>query len=79
MDKHSIKTNEFGATGQVVTRIGLGGEGILRTTGKTEEAHSVIRAPVGEGITCYDSARGYSESGLYCCTFTAFLLPCRSG
>ena len=45
--------------------MGLGGEGVLRTTGKTETAHRVIRSAIAEGITYYDSARVYSDSEVY--------------
>jgi len=45
--------------------VGLGGEGVLRTTGKTETAHRVIRSAIAEGITYYDSARVYSDSEVY--------------
>ncbi|MDZ7831877.1 MAG: aldo/keto reductase [Desulfobacterales bacterium] len=65
MEINSIPAVHFGATGQMVTRVGLGGEGVLRTTGKTEPAHRVIRSALTEGITYYDSARVYSDSELY--------------
>ena len=65
MEINSIPAIHFGATGQMVTRVGLGGEGLLRTTGKTEPAHRVIRSAITEGITYYDSARVYSDSELY--------------
>lgn len=65
MEKNKIPTVHFGSTGRTVTRVGLGGEGVLRTTGKTEPAHRVIRSAVAEGITYYDSARVYSDSEVY--------------
>lgn len=65
MEQHPIQTHAFGSTGEMVTRVGLGGEGVLRTTGKTEAAHGVIRAALSEGITYYDSARVYSDSERY--------------
>ena len=60
-----IKTNPFGKTGALVTRVGLGGEGVLRTTRRTEEARAVIKSAISSGITYYDCARVYSDSELY--------------
>ncbi|MFP4160255.1 MAG: aldo/keto reductase [Desulfobacterales bacterium] len=65
MENNQIQTNMFGAADKVVTRVGLGGEGVLRTTGRFEEAQAVIRAAAEQGITYYDSARVYSDSELY--------------
>ncbi|MFP4573471.1 MAG: aldo/keto reductase [Desulfobacterales bacterium] len=65
MENNQIQTNIFGSTGQAVTRVGLGGEGVLRTTGRSREAEAVIRAAVNQGITYFDSARVYSDSELY--------------
>jgi aryl-alcohol dehydrogenase-like predicted oxidoreductase len=65
MNKPSIKTNRLGKTGITVTRVGLGGEGVLRTTRRTEEGRAVIKAAVSSGITYYDCARVYSDSELY--------------
>ncbi|MGM0424201.1 MAG: aldo/keto reductase [Thermodesulfobacteriota bacterium] len=65
MQKNPIPTEPFGATGQMVTRVGLGGEGVLRTTGQIESAQGVIRSAIAEGITYYDSARVYSDSEVY--------------
>ena len=65
MAEHDIRTTVFGSTGRNVTRVGLGGEGVLRTTGKGAAAHAVIRAALAEGITYYDSARVYSDSEVY--------------
>jgi aryl-alcohol dehydrogenase-like predicted oxidoreductase len=65
MENNPIKTNPFGATDRVVTRVGLGGEGVLRTTGRFREAGAVITAAAEQGITYFDSARVYSDSELY--------------
>ena len=46
MEKQVIKTNPFGKTGALVTRVGLGGEGVLRTTRRTEEARAVIKSAI---------------------------------
>ncbi len=46
-------------------RIGLGGEGILRTYGQTARALTVIKTAVDCGITYFDSARVYADSEIY--------------
>ena len=56
---------EFGSTGRKVTRIGLGGEGILRTHGRSREARAVIKAALDQGITYFDTAPAYSGSQEY--------------
>jgi aryl-alcohol dehydrogenase-like predicted oxidoreductase len=48
-----------------ITRVGLGGEGVLRSTGKDRQAHAVIGEAVNQGITYYDSARVYMDSEVY--------------
>jgi predicted aldo/keto reductase-like oxidoreductase len=58
-------TGPFGKTGQIVTRVGLGGEGVLRTHGQTPQAQAVIREALGQGITYFDSARAYAGSEKY--------------
>ena len=60
-----MKSVNFGATGRVVSIVGLGGEGVLRTFDREKEAHAVIRAAIEQGITYFDSARVYSDSELY--------------
>jgi len=65
MEKNQIPKVPFGTADRMVTRVGLGGEGVLRTTGKTEAAHRVIHSAIAEGITYYDSARVYSDSEIY--------------
>lgn len=61
----AISTVQFGSTGLTVTRLGLGGEGVLRTFGRDLEAHAVIRAALEAGITYVESARAYSGSERY--------------
>ncbi|MFC1829759.1 aldo/keto reductase [Thermodesulfobacteriota bacterium] len=46
-------------------RIGLGGEGVLRTHALTARAREVIQAAIDSGITYFDSARVYSDSEVY--------------
>jgi len=65
MDTPAIDTTMFGKTGQKVTRVGLGGEGILRTFGEIEGAQAVIWEAVHKGITYFDSARVYAGSEGY--------------
>jgi aryl-alcohol dehydrogenase-like predicted oxidoreductase len=48
-----------------ITRVGLGGEGVLRTTGKYPQALAVIAEAVNQGITYYDCARVYMDSEVY--------------
>jgi aryl-alcohol dehydrogenase-like predicted oxidoreductase len=48
-----------------VTVVGLGGEGILRTYGQSDQAREVIQEALAQGITYFDSGRVYAESELY--------------
>lgn len=65
MDNRTIATGIFGQTGRQVTRVGLGGEGILRTCGQMAQARGVIGEAIAQGITYFDSARVYSDSEVY--------------
>jgi len=60
-----IKARPLGKTGVNVSRVGLGGEGILRTFGKSTAAKAVIDEAVRQGITYFDSARAYAGSEGY--------------
>jgi aryl-alcohol dehydrogenase-like predicted oxidoreductase len=60
-----IQTNSFGQTGQLVTKVGLGGEGILRTHGRTNSARGVIKEAIDQGIAYFDCARVYAGSEGY--------------
>ncbi len=55
----------FGARGPVVTRLGLGGEGILRTFGEDAGAAAVIEEALNSGITYFDTAPAYAGSEAY--------------
>lgn len=57
--------NFFTSGNQQVTAVGLGGEGILRTTGRKSHARRVILEALAQGITYFDSAPAYQESELY--------------
>jgi aryl-alcohol dehydrogenase-like predicted oxidoreductase len=60
-----IESRVFGRTGQEVTRVGLGGEGILRTYGRSAQAQEVIQEAIAQGITYFDSAHVYADSEVY--------------
>jgi len=64
-----IGQDVFPNSDKKITRVGLGGEGILRTTGKSEQALAVITEAVNQGVTYYDSARVYMDSEIYYGTF----------
>jgi aryl-alcohol dehydrogenase-like predicted oxidoreductase len=55
----------FGRGGPPITRLGLGGEGILRTFGREHEAREVIEAALDCGVTYCESARAYGGSESY--------------
>ncbi len=61
----TIPLHPFGLTGRQVTRVGLGGEGVLRTHGRTAEAQAVILAAYNAGITYFDSGHVYADSEVY--------------
>ena len=65
MNAASIDRVAFGGRGTAVTRVGLGGEGILRTHGRHIDASAVIEAAVNTGIAYFDSARVYADSEVY--------------
>jgi aryl-alcohol dehydrogenase-like predicted oxidoreductase len=52
-------------------RVGLGGEGVLRTEGREKEALSVLDAAFGSGIRYFDTAPAYSGSEGYLGRFWA--------
>lgn len=60
-----IPTVTFGKDGPQVTRVGLGGEGVLRTWGASDDSRGVITQALEEGITYCDSARVYAGSESY--------------
>ncbi len=55
----------FGKTGRQVSCVGLGGEGVLRTQVRGEEARAVIREALRQGLRYFDSARAYAGSETY--------------
>jgi aryl-alcohol dehydrogenase-like predicted oxidoreductase len=60
-----LSTTSFGITNQQVTVVGLGGEGVLRTFGRRDQAAEVIHEALNRGIKYFDSARVYSDSEVY--------------
>lgn len=60
-----IPTRPLGRTGVQVSIFGLGGEGVLRTYNREDEAEAVIRAAHDQGVTYYDCARAYAGSEMY--------------
>ncbi|MDY7033807.1 MAG: aldo/keto reductase [Thermodesulfobacteriota bacterium] len=65
MERKSPKKTIFNDPGPTVTIVGLGGEGVLRTYGRKNEARMVIQDALDHGITYFDSARVYSDSEIY--------------
>jgi aryl-alcohol dehydrogenase-like predicted oxidoreductase len=61
----TLPSIDFGAAHTRVTRVGLGGEGVLRTVSKQTEARAVIQEALDQGITYFDSAKAYADSELY--------------
>lgn len=60
-----IPKRRLGRTGVEVTILGLGGEGVLRTVGKEQEADALINTAIDLGINYMESARAYSGSEAY--------------
>lgn len=62
--KDEIIEKPFGNV-KKVTSVGLGGEGVLRTHGRGEEAEKVISEAVSQKISYFDCARVYADSEKY--------------
>ncbi len=60
-----LPTRTLGKTNYQATIFGLGGEGILRTTGYFKEAEEVIKKAVEVGINYFDTAPAYQQSRDY--------------
>jgi len=61
----TIPKKSFTPSGPQITAVGLGGEGMLRTTGRSPHARKVIHEALSQGITYFDSAPAYKDSELY--------------
>ena len=61
----SLPQKTLGRTGHSATRLGLGGEGVLRTFGHERQAEAVIQAALSAGINYFETARAYSGSEAY--------------
>ena len=61
----SIPRRTLGRTGAVVSVLGLGGEGVLRTAGYEDEAYALINAAIDLGVNYCESARAYAGSESY--------------
>lgn len=55
----------LGKKGDIVSILGLGGEGLLRTYGRGQEASSLIHRAIDLGLTYFESARAYAGSESY--------------
>jgi aryl-alcohol dehydrogenase-like predicted oxidoreductase len=60
-----LPQSPLGRTGHSATRLGLGGEGVLRTFGYDRQAQAVIEAALAAGINYFETARAYSGSEAY--------------
>ncbi len=63
--EHKLPVRSLGKTGCQVTLFGLGGEGVLRTTGRMKEAVPVIRKALELGVNYFDTAPAYQQSQDY--------------
>jgi predicted aldo/keto reductase-like oxidoreductase len=61
----AIPTRILGRTGQNVSILGLGGEGVLRTFGRDKDSCELVNRALDLGITYCESARAYSGSEVY--------------
>lgn len=61
----TIPTRILGKTGEKVTILGLGGEGILRTFDFDNEAYGLVNRAIDLGVNYFESARAYSGSEYY--------------
>ncbi|MDI7260676.1 MAG: aldo/keto reductase [Thermodesulfobacteriota bacterium] len=66
MDEKSVLPKRpLGKTGEQVSILGLGGEGLLRTYDWEDEAVTLIGRALDLGMTYFESARAYGNSELY--------------
>jgi aryl-alcohol dehydrogenase-like predicted oxidoreductase len=60
-----MPTRPLGRTGHHVTLFSLGGEGVLRTYGRRDEAVRVITQALDRGVNYFDTAPAYAQSQDY--------------
>jgi predicted aldo/keto reductase-like oxidoreductase len=60
-----IPKRPLGKTGDAISILGLGGEGLLRTYGRGKEAVSLIHRAIDLGLTYFESAQAYAGSESY--------------
>ncbi len=60
-----MEKRTLGKTGEEVTILGLGGEGVLRTFDYDKEAYALINRAIDLGVNYFESARAYSGSESY--------------
>lgn len=65
IEKNILPKRPLGKTGEEISILGLGGEGILRTHDEEEKAVPLIRRALDLGITYFESARAYASSESY--------------
>lgn len=61
----ALPCRPLGRTGRQVTLFGLGGEGVLRTSGRMAEAVAVIDRALELGVNYFDTAPAYDQSRDY--------------
>ncbi len=62
---NTLPKRTLGKTGEQISLLGLGGEGLLRSYDRDQEAVALIHRAVDLGITYFESARAYSGSESY--------------
>ncbi len=65
VEKGTIPKRPLGNTGEQISILGLGGEGVLRSFDREKEAVSLIQRAIDLGITYFESARAYAGSESY--------------
>ncbi len=64
-EKEIFPKRPLGNTGEQVSILGLGGEGVLRSFDREKEAVPLIQRAIDLGITYFESARAYAGSESY--------------